>query len=118
MIKRIAAAGVSLALIAGAAMAQATPPTETPAASTPAAQPAPAATPAPADTAAALPVDSNDCLKAASDLAQTAEEKKLGDDKLDKIDDLLTKMEVHCDAKQFTEAMAVAKDIKNVIELQ
>ena len=116
MIKRIAAAGFSLALLAGAAMAQSTPPTATPEA--PAQTTAPAAAPAPAEQTVATPADANECLKTASDLAQSAEDRKLGDDKLDRIDDLLTKMEVHCDARQFVEAMAVAKDIKGVIEVQ
>ena len=45
-------------------------------------------------------------------------DRKLGEEKLDKIEDLLTKMETHCDAKQFVEAMNVAKDIKSIIETQ
>lgn len=64
------------------------------------------------------PTTADECLKAAFDLAQAAEEKQLGDDKLDKVEELLTKMESHCDANQFAEAMQVADDIKGVIESQ
>ena len=64
------------------------------------------------------PSTPDQCMKAAFDLAQTAEDKKLPNDKLDKIEELLTKMEDHCDAKQFTEAMAVAKDIESAINQQ
>jgi hypothetical protein len=59
-----------------------------------------------------------DCLKAAFDIAQTAEDKKLADDQLSKIEDLLTKMESHCDAKQFSEAASVGSDLKALIQKQ
>lgn len=64
------------------------------------------------------PANADDCLKAAFELAQAAEEKQLGEDKLDKVEELLTKMETHCDANQFAEAMAVAKDIRSMIDGQ
>jgi len=67
---------------------------------------------------AAPPTTPDDCLKAAFDLAQAAEDKKLSEDKLDRIEEMLTKMETHCDANQFNEAMAVANDIKSVIDGQ
>ncbi len=73
-------------------------------------------TSAPAQSAGGAPESPDQCLKAASDLAQSAEEHKLGEAQLDKIEDLLTKMESHCDAKQFLEAMAVGNDIKTLIE--
>lgn len=90
MIKHIASAAVALALLCGPALAQS------------------------ADT----PTSSDDCIKRASELAQTAESKNLADDKLDKIEELLTKMETHCEAKQFSEAMTVAKDIRTMIDGQ
>lgn len=90
MIKHIAAGALALSLLAGGALAQS------------------------ADT----PSSAEDCIKRASDLAQSAESKNLPDDKLDKIEELLTKMETHCDAKQFSEAMTVAKDIKTMIDGQ
>ncbi|MGE5511209.1 MAG: hypothetical protein ACM31O_08170 [Bacteroidota bacterium] len=62
------------------------------------------------------PTTADECLKAAFDLAQAAEEKHLGDDKLDRVEELLTKMESHCDANQFAEAMQVAGDIKSVLD--
>lgn len=63
-----------------------------------------------------VPSSPDDCLKAAFDLAQTAEEKSLADDVLDKVEEALTRMEGHCDANQYTEAMAVAADIKTLID--
>lgn len=69
-----------------------------------------------AAVAQAPPQNSDECLKAAFQLAQSAESKKLADTKLDKIEELLTKMESHCDAKKFAEAMAIAKDIKSAID--
>jgi hypothetical protein len=67
---------------------------------------------------AETPSSPDQCMKAAFDLAQSAEDKKLPNDQLDRIEEMLTKMEDHCDAKQFTEAMAVAKDIEAVINKQ
>ena len=65
---------------------------------------------------AQVPTTADDCLKSAFDLAQAVEEKNLDEEVLDKIEDLLSRMEGHCDANQFTEAMAVAADIKTVID--
>lgn len=104
MIKSIVLFAVMTSLLAGTAFAQATPPA--------------AAQSAPAPATGATPENPDQCLKTASDLAQSAEDRKLGEEKLDKIEDLLTKMETHCDAKQFVEAMNVAKDIKSIIETQ
>jgi hypothetical protein len=70
------------------------------------------ATVAGAETPAA---NSDDCLKVAFDIAQAAESQNLSNEKLDKVEELLTKMETHCDAKQFTEAAAVATDLKQII---
>lgn len=66
--------------------------------------------------AQAVPVNSDECLKQAFQLAQSAESKKLSDDKLDKIEELLTKMESHCDAKKFAEATVIAADIRAAID--
>jgi hypothetical protein len=79
------------------------------------AAPAPAPAPA-AEAAAATPATPDDCIKAAFELAQKAEDKKMSNDELDKLEQMLSKMENFCDAKQFTEAMAVSKDIKAVID--
>lgn len=62
------------------------------------------------------PANAEDCLKQAFQLAQAAEAKGLSDAKLDKIEELLTKMESHCDARQFPEATVVAKDIRSEID--
>lgn len=86
MIKSVLATVAFLGLAAGSAIAQ-----ETPA------------------------VSAEDCLKVAFDIAQAAEGKNLPNDKLDKVEEMLTKMETHCDAKQFAEAAVVATDLKTLI---
>lgn len=98
-------------VLATAVMAQTTPATP-PAATT---KPESPATPG-GQSAPATVANTDECLKAAAGLVQAIEAKKLGEDKLDKIEELLTKMEGHCDASQFTEAMAVASDIKVIID--
>ena len=63
----------------------------------------------------AIPVlaqDANQCVQAAYDLAQTVDGKELGAERLDKIEDLLNKMEDLCDSNKVAEAMDVAKDIE------
>jgi len=62
-----------------------------------------------------VPATADECFKTSIALAKEAEDKKLGDDKLAKIEDLLTKIETHCEAKQFAEASAVGKDVKALI---
>ncbi len=106
--KSLAIATLMSGLLAGVVCAQTTTQTTGPTATAPMSAPAP--------SASSAPDNPDQCLKAASDLAQSAEERKLGEAQLDKIEDLLTKMESHCDAKQFTEAMAVGNDIKTLIE--
>jgi hypothetical protein len=66
--------------------------------------------------AQSTPTSIDDCLTRAFDIAEKAEAKKLRNDELDKIEDLLTKMEEHCDARHFHEAMLVHKDISALIE--
>jgi deoxyhypusine synthase len=65
---------------------------------------------------AAPPQSAEDCLKAAYAIAEKAEQKKLSNEQIDRIDEMLTRMETHCDAKQFSEAMVVHKDIATFIE--
>lgn len=125
MIRKLTVAMAVAAMLTGVALAQ-TAPSETTA-------PAPAVPPAitsgePSVQAPAQPeaelkdgdvklaADPESCLRAAADLALVAEERKVAESRLDKIDDLLIKMERHCDARQFTEAQAVAKDIKSIIQ--
>lgn len=60
----------------------------------------------------------NQCEAAAAELAQAAESKQLSNDKLDKIEDMLGKMEDLCDGGRVAEAMAVAKDIEAEINAQ
>ncbi len=57
--------------------------------------------------------DANQCVQAAYDLAQSIEGKQLGNERLDKTEDLLEKMEDLCDADKVAEAMDLAKDIES-----
>lgn len=56
-----------------------------------------------------------ECFKATVDLAKEAESKKLPDAKLATIEELLTKLETSCEAKNFTEAAKVVADVKAAI---
>jgi hypothetical protein len=115
----VAASALSLLALSSAAFAQtATAPVQTPSqAQAPAPMEKPAAS-APAGAGATAVSSPEDCLKAAFDIAQTAEDKKLADDQLSKIEDMLTKMESFCDAKQFSEAASVGTDLKALIQKQ
>ena len=107
MIKHLIS-GLALSLMfAGTALAQ------SPAPSSPPAPEAPATAAVPA-----TPGSLDDCIAAASSLGQIAENKTLAEDKLDKLDELFTKMETLCDAKNFTEAASVARDIQTMLDGQ
>jgi hypothetical protein len=93
MLKHLMAGVVLSALLAGTALAQSTPA-------------------APADAAANSP---EQCLKSAFELAEKAEAKKLSNEEIDKLEDMLTRMEGHCDAKQFSEAQTLAQQIEKEI---
>lgn len=121
MIKRLFLVAAFTASLAGASFAQekpATPPqqpaAEQPAAQAPAAQ-TPAAQPPAAQEQVADPA-ADECLKKAFDLAQTAEQKKLTEQDLDTLENLLSKMEAHCDANQFAEADKVGADVKKLLD--
>lgn len=62
-----------------------------------------------------LPTTPADCLKQTISLSKDAEAKKLATGTLEKIEDLLTKMETLCEAKDFPGAVAVAADVKKAI---
>lgn len=119
MIRKIALTSAFVASFAGIALAQGTAPAQQPGATPPPAATAPAATP-PAAVATPAPAadlaSADDCLKSAFDLATQAEQKKLSNEELDKLEDLLTKMEGHCDSNQLKEASAVSGDIKSIID--
>jgi hypothetical protein len=61
------------------------------------------------------PKTADDCFKNAIDLAKSAEDKKLADDKLAKVEELLTKMEGQCEEQKFADAVTTANDIKTAI---
>ncbi len=77
------------------------------------AQAAPTPSIGPAATAATTP---DDCLKSAFELAQKAEAKKLSTTDLDALEEMLTKLEDHCDAKRYTEAQAMVGQISTMID--
>lgn len=58
------------------------------------------------------PATADQCLKMAFELAQSAEEKKLSDEDYKKLEEMLTTLEGQCDARQFNEASASAKGIR------
>lgn len=89
MIKRLIAAGMMSALMAGSAWAQ--------------------------QQGAG---EAGKCMQAAYDLANAAEQKQLPNERQDKVEDLLNKMEDLCDAERVPEAMALAKDIEAEINAQ
>jgi hypothetical protein len=96
MIKRVAPAIVLGLVMAGSALAQSATPTET----------------------AEQPSTVEACIAAAASLGSVAEGKTLSEEKLDQLDQLFSKMEALCDGKQFSEAMAVANDIKTMLDGQ
>jgi|LNFM01.1.fsa_nt_gb hypothetical protein len=137
MIMRMATAAALSLLVAGTAMAQQPAPTapaieqtQTPPAAAPAPTPAPVETqaaPAPTEPAAtaeatvdptATQTSLDNCIAAAAELGQSAEGKQFSDEKLEKLDELFTKMETMCDASNFEQAASLAKDILGVIESQ
>ena len=61
------------------------------------------------------PKSADDCFKMSADLFKAADAQKLPDDQRGKVEQMLEKMETHCDAKQFAEAATIAKDVKGVI---
>jgi hypothetical protein len=97
-----AALGLATLHLPGASLAQQTAPA-----------PAEAATQAPATAEGANP---DQCLKSAFELAEKAENKKFSNDEIDKLEEMLTRMEGHCDARQYPEAQAMAKEITALIE--
>jgi hypothetical protein len=62
--------------------------------------------------AAEPPKTSEECLKAAVDLAERTEKKQLPDEKQAKVEALLTKVEGYCDASQFAEAATAFAEIE------
>ena len=105
MMKRLILAAALGAALTGAVQAQ-----EKPAAG----QQAPAA----AESQAQPPADpaADACLQKAFELAQSAEQKKLTEQDLDQLEQMLSKMESHCDAKETAEADKVGGEIKAMLD--
>ncbi len=122
MLKHLMIAVSMSALMVGGALAQAPaasePPTmENAGQAAPMTQAEPQAQPQ-ADTQSTGTASADQCLQSAMTLAKSAEQKSLADDKLDKIEQMLAKMEDLCDANQFSEAQAMVKDIESAIKSQ
>lgn len=72
---------------------------------------------APGTLAPAAAIESQDqCLAAATELAELAEKRQLSEQRRDQLEELLVRMESLCDARQFPEATAVVRDIRRMIE--
>lgn len=67
-------------------------------------------------TTVAVPTSQDDCISAAQALYQAAEGRRLADAQRDRLEELLVRMETHCNARQFQEASAIASDIRIMIE--
>ena len=67
-------------------------------------------------SAMAEPGSADDCFKMSADLFKTADAKKLGDTDRTKVEEMLEKMETHCDAKQFSDAQTVADGVKAMVK--
>ncbi len=63
--------------------------------------------------AVSVPKDVNGCLDTSLELFKSAE--SLSDDKKAKVEQLLGKLEGHCDAKQFAEAQSVADEVAGLV---
>ncbi len=92
MIKRLILAAAASVALAGASLAQ----------------------DKPAESAPEPAVEA--CLQQAFDLAQSAEQKKLSDADLDQLEQLLSKMEGHCDANETADADKVGAQIKAMLD--
>jgi hypothetical protein len=110
MMKHLVAILALTATLATGALAQTAPAAPPAAATAPPAAAAPAAMPSDSQ-----PTTAEQCLKAAFSLAEKAEAKKLSNEDFDKLEEMLTKMETHCDAKQYGEAHAMAQEIEQTI---
>ena len=73
----------------------------------------PAVKPRPSIVAATT---AEDCLKHAFELADKIEGKELTEAQFEKLDEMLSAMESHCENNQFADAASVANDISTAIE--
>lgn len=78
-------------------------------------RPSAAAPPAPAQPLTDL-ASFDECVKSAMDLFQVSEQRRLTEERKDRLEELLVRMETHCEARQFQEASSVARDIRAMIE--
>lgn len=62
-----------------------------------------------------VPKEVNGCLDSSLDLFKSASSANLASDAQTKVEQLLGKMEGHCDAKQFSEAQDAANEVSGLI---
>ena len=62
-----------------------------------------------------LPKSGEDCFKAADEIADAVEQIQLSEEEADRADDLLIRMEEHCEASEFGQAVEVAEALKTLI---
>jgi hypothetical protein len=76
-------------------------------------------------TLAQAPTDPEDCLSSAYELDEAAQQKEteaaenkapISDEQIDRVQELLITMQDHCDAQRYSEAMAVAQDLRAIID--
>lgn len=61
------------------------------------------------------PTNADECNNQGAEIAQKAEDKKLDDAKIAKVEELLTKLDEQCQGSKFTEAAATMKDLNAAI---
>jgi hypothetical protein len=62
-----------------------------------------------------VPDDSEACFKTADEVADAVEEAQLTEEEMETVDDLLFRIEEHCAAEQFREAIQVAESVRALI---
>lgn len=65
--------------------------------------------------AANAPANADECNNQGAELAQKAEDKKLDNTKIAKVEELLTKLDEQCQGSKFTEAAATMKELNSAI---
>jgi non-homologous end joining protein Ku len=57
-----------------------------------------------------------ECVRSTMDLSKAAEAKQMPDEQIDRVEELLDKMEEHCANKRFSDATALLQQVKAMIE--
>lgn len=62
-----------------------------------------------------VPADSDTCFRTADEVADAVEEANLTEEQMETADDLLFRIEEHCAAEQFSQAIEVAESVRALI---